>query len=426
MKHTKNQTEMTTEQSKTNPISGFMEKLLDGVEVEWKELGKAVNFQRGKRLVKSQLEESGKFAVYQNSMTPLGYYHESNVDAGSAFVICAGAAGEIGYSKDEIWAADDVHFAVTPDMVNSRYLYHFLLTKKGKIASQVRRASIPRLSKSVLEKLNFPIPCPDNPKKSLEIQAEIVRILDAFTAYTTELTAELTAELKARKKQYHYYRDQLLSFEDGEVEWKALGEIGEFIRGKRFTKKDYVDDGVPVIHYGEIYTRYGTAAESTYSQVRRDMADSLRYAESGDVVLTDVGETVEDVGKAVAWLGEEQVAIHDHCYAFRHAMNPKFISYCMQTSSFIAQKSKYIARTKVNTLLVNGFAKVTIPVPFPNNSEKSLAEQARIAAILDKFDTLTSSISEGLPREIQLRQQQYEYYRDQLLSFPKPESESAA
>lgn len=93
----------------------------------------------------------------------------------------------------------------------------------------------------------------------------------------------------------------------------------------------------------------------------------------------------------------------------------------MQTASFIAEKAKYVARTKVNTLLINGFAKIAIPVPYPNDLEKSLAEQARIVAILDKFDALTYSISDGLPREIALRQKQYEYYRDLLLSFPKPE-----
>lgn len=212
-----------------------------------------------------------------------------------------------------------------------------------------------------------------------------------------------------------------MSFKEGDVEWKALGEIGEFIRGKRFTKADYVEDGIGVIHYGEIYTRYGVFTTHALSQVRNDMAESLRYAEPGDVVITDVGETVEDVGKAVAWLGDEKVAIHDHCYAFRHSMNPKFVSYCIQTASFIAEKAKYVARTKVNTLLINGFAKIAIPVPYPNDLEKSLAEQARIVAILDKFDALTNSISEGLPREIALRQKQYEYYRDLLLNFPKSE-----
>jgi type I restriction enzyme S subunit len=140
------------------------------------------------------------------------------------------------------------------------------------------------------------------------------------------------------------------------------------------------------------------------------MADTLRYAKPGDVIVTDVGETVEDVGKAVAWVGDKEVAIHDHCYAFRHTMNPKFVSYCMQTTSFIAEKAKYVARTKVNTLLIGGFSKIKIPVP-------PLEEQERIVAILDTFDALVNDLSSGLPAEIRARRQQYEHYRDRLLTF---------
>ncbi len=306
--------------------------------------------------------------------------------------------------------------------VSVRFLYFVLShSLKKYLEERTNSAAMTYIVLSTLENFPIPIPCPDNPEKSLAIQSEIVRILDKFTA----LTAELTAELNMRKKQYNYYRDQLLSFKDGEVEWKTLGEIGEFIRGKRFTKADYVEDGgISVIHYGEIYTRYGVYTTHSLSQVRADMAASLRYAKHGDVVITDVGETVEDVGKAVAWLGDDDIAIHDHCYAFRHSLNPKFISYYMQTDSFISEKAKYVARTKVNTLLINGFSKIMIPVPYPKDHEKSLKEQARIVEILDKFDTLTNSITEGLPREIELRQKQYEYYRDLLFSFPKPETAS--
>lgn len=189
-----------------------------------------------------------------------------------------------------------------------------------------------------------------------------------------------------------------------------LNEIGKFIRGRRFTKADYVESGINAIHYGEIYTQYGVWTDKVISQVRSDMESSLRYAQPGDVVITDVGETVEDVGKTVAWMGDDKVAIHDHCYAFRHEMNPKFVSYYMQTTSFIAEKAKYVARTKVKTLLVDGFSKIRIPVP-PRE------EQDRIVAILDKFDTLTNSLSEGLPREIELRRKQYTHYRDKLLNF---------
>ena len=106
-------------------------------------------------------------------------------------------------------------------------------------------------------------------------------------------------------------------------------------------------------------------------------------------------------------------------------MNPKYVSYVMQTAAFISEKAKHVSSGKVNRLLINGLAKVKIPIPFPNDPDKSCAEQARIAAILDKFDALTNSITEGLPREIELRQKQYAYYRDLLLSFPKPEEVEA-
>ena len=189
-----------------------------------------------------------------------------------------------------------------------------------------------------------------------------------------------------------------------------MNEVGRFIRGRRFTKADYVEEGVGCIHYGEIYTHYGISANEVISQVRSEMKSNLRFAKPGDVVITDVGETVEDVGKAVAWLGDEDVAIHDHCYAFRHSMNPKFVSYCMQTTSFIAEKAKYVARTKVNTLLIDGFSKIRIPVP-------PLDEQERIVSILDKFDALVNDLSTGLPAEITARRKQYEHYRDRLLTF---------
>lgn len=415
----------------------FVEKLLDGVSVEWKALGEIGEFIRGKRFVKTDILSDGVPCIHYGEMyTHFGISAKearSFLDAelasklrfakhGDVIVVAAGETIE-DVGNGTAWVGEDdvvIHDAcfAYKSKLNPTYVSYFLRTKafKEQIKKYVSSGKISSISSGGLGKSNIPIPCPDDKKKSLEIQAEIVRILDAFTS----LTAELTAELTAREKQYKHYRDQLLRFEDGNVEWKALSEIGEFIRGKRFTKADYAEDGISVIHYGEIYTRYGVFATHAHSQVRDDMAESLRYAEPGDVVITDVGETVEDVGKAVAWLGDGKVAIHDHCYAFRHAMNPKFVSYCMQTASFIAKKAKYVARTKVNTLLINGFSKIAIPVPYPEDHEKSLAEQERIVAILDKFDALTHSITEGLPREIELRQKQYEHYRDLLLSFPKP------
>ncbi|WP_243689495.1 restriction endonuclease subunit S [Geotalea toluenoxydans] len=286
------------------------------------------------------------------------------------------------------------------ESVTSDFLYYFLSTQYQQLRS-VSSGDGTRGGLNLQMIRSYCVPVPP-----MKIQHEIVNVLDTFT----KLEAELEAELEARRRQYKYYRDALLAFGDQDVRWATMAEVGEFIRGRRFTKADYVEDGVGCIHYGEIYTHYGISANEVISQVRPEMKATLRFAKPGDVVITDVGETVEDVGKAVAWIGTEEVAIHDHCYAFRHSMNPKFVSYCMHTTSFIAEKAKYVARTKVNTLLMDGFSKIRIPVP-------PLDEQERIVTILDKFDALVNDLGSGLPAEIKARRQQYEHYRNRLLSF---------
>ena len=190
--------------------------------VEYKSLGDIVSIERGKRLVREQLSEEGKYPVYQNSMTPLGYHTEYNYDAGTTFIIGAGAAGEIGYSKVKFWAADDCYPLVCSENISSRYIYHALLREQPRIKSRVRKASIPRLSRNSIEQLKIPVP-------PIEVQCEIVQILDNFT--------ELTAELTARKKQYEYYRDTLLTFgvhREGtfETKWRTLGEVCGLQAGK--------------------------------------------------------------------------------------------------------------------------------------------------------------------------------------------------
>ncbi|THG73587.1 restriction endonuclease subunit S [Pseudomonas sp. A-1] len=403
----------------------FLDKLLDGVDVEWRALGDVAKYS-DMRIDCNGVNEENYVGVDNLLQNGAGKTDSSYVPTESRLIEYRPGdilIGNIRPYLKKIWLAnqsggtngDVLVVRPTHESLSSGYLHQILTDEKffAYNMQHAKGAKMPRGDKAKILEYKLPIPCPDNPKKSLEIQAEIVRILDAFTACTAELTA--------RKKQYKHYRDQLLSFDGVDVEWRALGEVGEFIRGKRFTKADYVEDGISVIHYGEIYTRYGTFTTQAFSRVRKDMAGSLRYAEPGDVVMAGVGETVEDVGKAVAWLGSGKVAIHDDSYAFRHSMNPKYISYVMQTAAFIDEKAKHVSRGKVNRLLIDGVKKVRVPVPYPNDREKSLAEQARIVAILDKFDTLITSITEGLPREIELRQRQYEYYRDLLLSFPRPE-----
>ena len=175
--------------------------------VEYKKLGNIVTVARGVRVVREQLALEGEIPVYQNSLKPLGYHNKSNVKANSAFIIGAGAAGEIGYSTVDFWAADDCYYFVCPQELNARYLYFALTKNQLLLFSKVRKASIPRLSRLAVEQLIIPVP-------PIEVQREIVRILDKYSASVTALQQELEKELTARKKQYEYYRDMLLNFED--------------------------------------------------------------------------------------------------------------------------------------------------------------------------------------------------------------------
>ena len=225
--------------------------------------------------------------------------------------------------------------------------------------------------------------------------------------------SELRNQIDAIIADLGYYRDSLVTSGVG-IKWARLGDMGEFIRGRRFTKMDVVPAGIPSIHYGEIYTRYGVYADEAVSHVRRELAPTLRFARTGDLVIAAVGETVEDVCKAVAWLGEEDVAIHDDCFAYRHTLNPKFVSYYLQTATFNAEKAKHVARAKVKRVSGESLAKMRVPVP-PRD------EQDRIVEILDAFDALVTDLSTALPTELRARRQQYEHYRDRLLVFDQPE-----
>lgn len=186
----------------------------DNEEFEWNTLGAITNLSRGVRVVRSQLNSQDKYPVYQNSMIPLGYFNKSNYPAKTTFIISAGAAGSVGYSDIDFWAADDCYCLVCPKGLDSRYLYHALSNQQNYIFSQVRKASIPRIGRDVVEKIKIPIPYPEDSVKSLAEQQRIVDILDRFDTFCNNITKGLPAEIGARQKQYEYYRDKLLTFKE--------------------------------------------------------------------------------------------------------------------------------------------------------------------------------------------------------------------
>jgi len=340
--------------------------------VEYKRLDEICQISRGVRLVRSQLVETGKYPVYQNSMTPLGYNNGYNTIANTVFIISAGAAGEIGYSTIDFWAADDCLCFACLESLISRYLYYVLLCQQKYIVSRVRRASVPRLSRTVVEQLKIPIP-------PLPVQREIVRILDNFT--------ELTAELTARRKQYEYYRNVLLTFENG-VPMVALGEIAKMIRGTYVTKKNTVRGNIPVILGGQ--------EPAYYCDTSNHEGEAIVVSRSGAYA-----------GFVSFW--NEPIFITDgFILEAKEDIVIKYLFYSLKNMQ------EYLHGTKrgggVPHVRGNEIMKIKIPVP-------SLTEQIRIVAILDRIDVLSNDISNGLPAEIAARQKQYEYYRDKLLTF---------
>ncbi|EFM9226053.1 restriction endonuclease subunit S [Escherichia coli] len=404
----------------------YLEKLMDGVEVEWKAVGDIAGYSTTK--VDADKLDATSFVGVDNLLADKGGRIDATYQPNTARLTAYEPGdillGNIRPYLKKVWMAENnggcsgdvLAIRILADckkIISPEYLYYALSSDSffSYSMQHAKGAKMPRGSKDAILNYQIPIPCPSAPEKSLAIQSEIVRILDKFTA--------LTAELTMRKKQYNYYRDQLFSFNTEDVPHLPMGQkdIGEFIRGGTFQKKDFIDAGVGCIHYGQIYTYYGTYTEKTKTYISTALAKKCKKAQKGDLIIATTSENDEDVCKAVAWLGSKDIAVSSDACIYKHNLNPKYVSYFFQTEQFQNQKRQYITGAKVRRVNADNLSKILIPVP-------SMEIQERIVSILDKFDTLTNSITEGLPREIELRQKQYEYYRDLLFSFPKPETAS--
>jgi type I restriction enzyme S subunit len=260
---------------------------------------------------------------------------------------------------------------------------------------------VKRVSGADLARIEIPVP-------PIAIQREIVSILTSMEA----LEAELEAELEARRRQYAHYVDTCFTSELVDADVRPLGAIGSFRRGRRITKSELIEQGLGAIHYGEMYTYYGTCAYATKSFVALEKRPALSLANPGDLVIAGTGENVEDLGRAVAWLGQDPVAVHDDCFILSHSLEPAFVSYFFQSASFHQQKRRFVAGAKVSRISSRDLARIEIPVPPAD-------EQKRVVHILATLEQLTSDLAIGIPAELAARRQQYEYYRDRLFDFSR-------
>ena len=384
-------------------MSAILDKLLKGQKVEWLPLGEACEIADNLRKpVKSSLRVAGNIPYYgANNIQDYveGYTHNGE------YVLIAedGSANLENYSiqwaTGKFWANNHVHVVKGKENLDSRFLYHFL--RFMNFIPYLTGGDRAKLTKAKMVEIPIPIP-------PLDVQAEIVRILDAFTA----VTAELTAELNMREKQYQYYRDKLLSFSDVSIEtdsnrqqqtalcerltnnvkqnhqiiWKNLGEVVKIKNGKDW--KNLGQGDIPVYGSGGIMNYVDKASYDKVSVLipRKGTITNIFYTEKPFWNVDTIFYTEID---------ESQIF-------------PKFLFHFMKNFDLTTLSTDSTRPSLTQTTL----NKISIPLP-------SLNEQKRISNILDKFETLTHSITEGLPKEIALRQQQYEYYREQLLDFPK-------
>ena len=355
----------------------YLDKLLAGRPVTWKPLGEVAEIKRGKRVTKRDLASDKPYPVYSGGVSPMGYYDHYNFPADTVTIVKYGSAGFVNFIEEDFWANDVCYCIIPKSGILKRYLYHALLSKQKDIYAVVTDAVPEHLSSEAVKTLSIPIPPRD-------VQEEIVRVLDRFTELEAELEAELETELEARQKQYAYYRDLLLSFPDDAVTYLPLGEVCEIKNGSSYKH----------LHEGEIPV-YGSGGIMTYvDQYVYDKPTVLipRKGSLGNLFYLE--EPFWNVDTIYYTKIDSSIII------------PKLLYYYLQTQHLEEKNNA----GGVPSLTQNVLKPIPIPIP-------PLEEQERIVGILDRFETLAHSISEGLPRELELRRKQYSYYRDLLLTF---------
>lgn len=361
--------------------------------------------------------DDGEIKVFAGGKTVIDAYEKDILKANitrvpAVLVQSRGVIDVVYYDKpftfkNEMWAYTH------NNQTTVKYLYYFLSTQVNKMRESASgMGSLPQISLKVTEEMQIPLP-------PLSIQSEIVHILDSFTL----LTAELTAELTARQKQYAFYRDYLLDFSDEDVtkkipdidcsnvEYKRLGDIATAIyRGAGIKRDEVTETGIPCVRYGEIYTTYNVTFNDCVSHTDEDKIQNKKYFEHGDVLFAITGESVEEIAKSCVYLGHDKCLAGGDIVVLKHNQNPKYMAYVLSTTNAQSQKSKGKVKSKVVHSSVPAISDIIIPIP-------PLAEQEKIANMIERFDHLCNDISNGLPAEIEARKKQYEYYRDTLLSF---------
>ncbi len=399
--------------------------------IEFKTLGEVTRTLPKGTLKTTDLTEDG-YPVINSGKSLYGYYSNFNNECEAITIAARGEyAGWISYFNEKFWAGGLCYPYTSKDenIVKTKFIYYWLKKQECNIMDNlVARGSIPALNKSDLDK--FPIPLPP-----IEIQKKIVECLDKFSA----LAAELQAELQLRRKQYEYYRTQLLTphsdcnsadntddrnwecqrYTKGiakvyDWQWKTLGEIAKYRRGsfpQPYGRLEWYDGegAMPFVQVADVEEIGMCLKQETKQRISKlAMAKSV-FVPKGTVIVTLQGS----IGKVAVTQYDSYVDRTLGIFeSYQTDINKKYFAYQLERV-FSIKREKARGGT-IKTITKEEFTDFSIPLP-------SLAEQERIVSILDKFEALTTSLSDGIPAEQAAQQKRYEYYRDKLLTFPVAE-----
>ena len=379
--------------------------------VEYRELKDLCIISRGKVISKDYIRDNpGDFPVYSSQTENEGNLGNiSTYDYDGEYLTWTtdrANAGTVFYRNTKFNVTNVCGLLkVKVEEMISKFLYYFLVIKAPEYVN--RGMGNPKLMSNVMEKIKVPVP-------PLEVQEEIVRILDDYTKSVEELKEKINKELIARKKQYSWYRDYLLKFEN-KVEIVKLKDIAtEMYRGNGIKREEVRETGIPCVRYGEIYTEYGISFEKTKSYTDENLITNKKYIEYGDILFAITGESVEEIGKSTAYIGKEKCLVGGDILVMKHKQDPVYLSYVLSTENSQKQKSKGKIKSKVVHTNATDIGEIEIPLP-------PLEVQKRIVEVLDNFEKICNDLNIGLPSEIEARQKQYEFYRNFLLTFNNEE-----
>ena len=403
--------------------ANFLEKLLDNQPVEWKKLGEVFITRNGYTPSKSNPEywEGGTIPWYRmedirengrilsdalQHITPKGVKGNGLFKANSIILATSATIGEHALITTEALANQRfTNFEVKEDFKDKlfpKFIFYYFYIIDDWCKKNIYVGNFPSVDVLQLKKLDFPIP-------PLSVQSRIVEMLDKFTS----LEAELEAELELRKKQYAYYREQLLNFSytppsEFNVVYKKLGEICTKVcsGGTPSTSNpEYYKGNIPWLRTQDVDWKdvYDTDIKITEEAIKHS---SAQWIPANCVIVAMYGATA-----AKACINRIPLTTNQACCNLQVDENIAHYKYVYHWICREYERLRALGEGSQSNLSGKKIKDYKIPLP-------PLSEQARIVEILDKFDTLTNSISEGLPLEIQLRKQQYEYYREQLLAFP--------